>query len=236
VRSAFALALLLSLALTAPAGSQSAAPGPSAVAGSGAARPPAAADLPDAEVVIAPQGGTYDAVSISYTRSPTNAEMEQDFAAISGNLKKPVVRPEIKRGPPKPDLPDYPSATAQLPGLVNYAAGVINLDPIIDALRRYHHLHFDCLFFNKFNLTWPVGAQQRGPIRWQTDVRGQTVSYDVWIEHGKEVPASVPSTGQWGVTWLWVGGLALGAVLLAGGVFYLVYAATRQRAAAPPEG
>jgi len=188
------------------------------------------------EIVIAPQGGTYDSISISYTSAPSDAAMEQDFRSIASNLRKTAVRPEIRRGPPHPGLPDYPSATAQLPGLVNYSAGVINLDPIIGALRRFHHLHFDCLFFNKFNLTWPVGAEKRGPIRWQTDIRGQTVSYDVWIDHSSKTPDRLPSTGQWGLTWLWVAGLALGAVLLAGGVFYIVYAVTHQRSTAPPEG
>ena len=210
---------------------------PPANAAPGAPRPaPAATELPDVEIVIAPQGGTYDSLSISYTTAPTDAEMEQDFRAIANNLRKTAVRPEIRRGAPHSGLPDYPSATAQLPGLVNYSAGVINLDPIIAALQRFHHLHIDCLFFNKFNLTWPVGSQQRGPIRWQTDVRGQTVSYDVWIDHSPKTPARLPGTGQWGLTWLWVAGLALGAVLLAGGVFYMVYAVTHQRSAAPPEG
>src|SRR5207253_2510277 len=83
------------------------------------------------------------------------------FRAIANNLRKTAVRPEIRRGAPHEGLPDYPSATGQLPGLVNYSAGVINLDPIIAALQRFHHLHIDCLFFNKFNLTWPVAATQR---------------------------------------------------------------------------
>src|SRR5207237_10353346 len=120
----------------------------------------------------------------------------------------------------------------------NYPAGVINLDPIIAALQRFRHLHVDCIFFEKFNLTWPVGTQQLGPVRWQTDVRGQTVSYDVWIDHSHDrggTSGNLPRVGQWGVTWLWVAGLALGALLLAGGVFYLMYSVTHQRGAATPE-
>jgi hypothetical protein len=199
--------------------------------------PPAGTDPLDAVIVIAPRGGAMDNIAVAYWSHVTDSQIQQDFRLLASELRTRPVGLKIERSAP-PGRPVLPSGTAEMPGLVNWSAGVLNLDPIIAALKRYHHLKITYLIFEKFDLTWPTGEQRRGVVHWKTEVVGQTISYDVWIDHAGPLPDRLPSTGQWGLTWVLIAGLAVGALLLVGGIFYLVYLVTHQRKPelAKPEG
>jgi hypothetical protein len=206
------------------------------LAGRPEAQPPAKeADQLDAVVFVIARGGATDPMSIAYWSPVTNAQVEQDFRRITDELHKAPVRPKIKRDSPQPGRPQLTSGDAELPGLVNWGAGVINLDPILAALQRYGHIQLQYIFFSKFNLTWPVREERRGPLHWKTQVNGQTIAYDVWIDHSQPLGDRLPGTGQWGVTWLWIAGLATGALLLVGGLFYWMHTVTHGRSPSAPE-
>jgi len=203
-----------------------------ALAAPAAAQPPAPAnsvpDPVDAEVIIISRGVGRDAISIAYAGAVTDAQVEQDFARVAADLRTKPVPPQIKRDPPSPSLPPLVSGTAELPGLVSWSNGVLNLDPVINALRRYRHLKFTFLFGGKFDLTWPVGEQKRGPVHLLAQPSRMAVAYDVWLDQPGGSANRPPATGQLPFSWPLVVGLALGAVLLSGGIFYLVYVGSRQ--------
>jgi hypothetical protein len=185
-------------------------------------------------VVIFARSDGKDQISIAYADTVTPAQAEQDFRTLAAQLGRPAVRPRISQDDPGPGRAATTSASGPVGGLVNWSTGVLQLDPVIATLKRFRHFKVTYLFLEKFDLTWPVGEQRRGPVRFKTERRGQTVTCEVWIDPGRTAAGQLPSTRPWALTWVWITAAALGACLATAGIFYLVYLLTRQRDAAPP--
>lgn len=204
------------------------------LAGRAAAQAPAPPSVPppdpvDATAVIFATSGAASQIAVSYAREATDAQVQQDFAAMAAELHKPPPRVQIDRRPLRTGLQPTTTGTASLPGLVEWGQGVVHLDPILAGLKRFRRFTVTYVFFERFNLTAPLGEQRQGPLHWRSQVQGQSVTYDVWIDQSGGEPGRLPGTGPGGVTWVLIAAVATGVLGLTALLFYAVYRLTHQR-------
>ena len=121
-----------------------------------------------------------------------------------------------------------PAVETQLTGLTDWRTGAINLDPLIQAYKRYGRFRVAFFFMGAF----PMPAVQnidRPPLRVEMRVERNTVDYRVTIDQSAGVPANLPSAQpQKDGPWKLIGLLAL-AIVVALSVFLILNVIMGQR-------
>lgn len=203
-------------------------PPPPTGAAPGAAQPPDARPEIGVQVTIFSYGpGKPDHAAVAYSGKPSDEQIREDMTRVAAIL-----------GIPTPDLTitrtdDIPAVEAKFSGLTNWGTGVVNLDPLIEAYRRFGRFRVLCLFFGQFPLR-STETIVKPPLRVETKASGASISYDIWIDQSVRGPAQLttaPEAPPAGSSWIiW---LAAGAILLivAGAVFLVVYIYMGQRRA-----
>jgi len=191
----------------------------------------------DLQVLVIARSGGPDVVAISYGQPVTDAQVHEDYQNLARALNHARVTPAIEHTPAQRGLPASVEAQAILSGLVNWQAGQLNLDALLQTFKRYRRVNVVFWFETPFHLRWPRGGGTRGPLRWQLDSADRhSAKYDFWIDQSHGVPRDLPSLRPGGVPW----GILIaigGAALLTGvGVFWVTHRLMRQRAAVAPSG
>lgn len=201
------------------------------LAGHAQSRPPAvtgqvpARQTIDVAVTIVSSGTAPDEISIAYGEPTAEEQIKQDFRVIASELATapPVVKVQ------QDQASGFTTGDARIPGLVNWKAGTVNLDALVQGLKRYGHFRVLCFFQGNFPMPTP-GQIVRPPLRIETAVSGGLVDYRIWIDQSRGVPKSVPSVkGNPGPDWKLMLGLAALAIVAAAGVFLIVNVILAQR-------
>lgn len=212
-----------------------------AFAGEGRAQPPAGAppavEPVDLQVLVIARSGGPDVVAVSYGQPVADAQVHEDYQNLARALNHARVTPAIKHSPATDQLPASVEAQAILSGLVNWQAGQLNLDALLQTFKRYRRVNVVFWFETPFDLRWPRGGGTRGPLRWQLDSADRhTAKYDFWIDQSHGVPRDLPSLRPGGVPWGMLIGLGGIALVTGIGVFWVTHRLMRQRAIVPSSG
>ncbi len=218
-RTAALVGCLGSLLLAAPLAGYAQSP-PPATAGQVPTR-----QLIDVAVTIISTGTAPDEISIAYGAPTAEEQIKQDFQVIASELATAAPPVNVQRD----ESSGFTTGDARIPGLVNWKAGTVNLDALVQALKRYGHFRVLCFFQGNFPMPTP-GQIVRPPLRIETAVSGGLVDYRVWIDQSRGVPKSLPSVkGNSGPDWKLMLGLAALAIVAAAGVFLIVNVILAQR-------
>ncbi len=188
-----------------------------------AAAPPAGPQKADLVVVIFSIPGLPDAIGATYADDPGNAQVEADLKAVAQRLGSTAGPIEVTR------KEGSTSGETNISGLANRTTGVLELDPLIWAFKRYGHFHVWYMLSNSFPLQSPEPFSQ-GSIRVEPHIQRSpdgtsiTADYEIWVDQRNGPPQNVPSvrSGQAGWSWKWMGGIAALAALFLLGVVLIV--------------
>jgi hypothetical protein len=194
------------------------------------ASPSRAQENLDLQIVIISTGSGTDDIAVSYGTKPSREQVEADFAQIAERLAVPTPKVKIAT------VQGITSAEAKIAGLTNWSTGVVNLDPLVWAFRRFGFLRVMCLCMGSFRLTSPTGNETRGKVRWETQQQSTgastTIDYKVWVDQTQGVPSEVPTTQNRWLTGKTIGALAAILAVLAAGAFLIFNTVRNNRRAA----
>jgi hypothetical protein len=178
----------------------------------------------DIVITVISTGEGADKVGIAYNRKLSEAEIRQDIATIASNLKISPPPAKIESGG------GIPMVEFDLAGLADWRTGAINLDPLIQAYKRYGRFQVLFMFLGSFPM--PVAENvDRPPLRVEMQVGGNVVSYRVSIDQSAGVPTNLPSAQpQKDSPWKLIGLLAI-AIVVAVSVFLILQVIMGQRRA-----
>jgi len=185
----------------------------------------------DLQVTVFSTGSGPDTLAVAYAKTPSDEEMRADFNDLAGQLGGASPKLKITRDG------GITVAEAELSGLTNWSTGLVNLDPLIDTYKRFGHFRAAFFFMGRF----PLASREsftRPPLRVQTRVQGAAVDYEIWVDQSGGVPGELPSvTRKPGPDFKVALGIAAIALVVAVGVFLIVYViTTHRRRAAASEG
>jgi hypothetical protein len=192
---------------------------------------PAQQDAPDLFVTVFSEPGK-DVVAVAYSDKAPAERIKQDFAEIARNLGAgpPRVKVTVSQG--------VPAAEATFTGLTDWTTGAVNLNPLIQAYKRYGRFQASFFFLGSF----PTGTLEnfdRPPLRVLAERNGNVINYRVSIDQSQGEPTTVPTVTSADTPdrkWIW--GVAALSAVVAITVFLLVSVLLGQRrkqAAALPE-
>ncbi|MGV3723291.1 MAG: hypothetical protein ACO1SX_20525 [Actinomycetota bacterium] len=192
----------------------------------------AAQDAPtpnlELQLIVVSTGAAPDQLAVAFATQEPNSQIKQDFADIAQELGTAV--PEVRitrkavRGKP------VPAAQAEMPGLTDWATGKVKLDPLIKVFRRYGHFRVNYIFVGAFPIR-PMGNVTQPPVRVAERISGNSLSYEIWVDQSKGVPASVPSvSSKSDPNKLIIGVISL-LLVLVGSVFLILHVMKKQRPA-----
>jgi hypothetical protein len=195
-------------------------------------------DAPQVQITVISTGQPTDDLAVAYAVDAKDPQIQQDLAELAKALGSPPIKGKISRTAVMPGQPVLTAVEAKVPGLTNWSKGLLNIDPLAHAYRRFGRMRISYLLMGEFHLAPSEPEGQRPPIRWERTVdgagTGQAIHYDIWVDQSRGVPAKLPSAVPVRQPWwrLLAGGVAL-IVFVACVVFVIAsQLAGRRRAAA----
>ena len=174
-----------------------------------APRGAAAAAIPIAvKVVVFSSGSGPDAVSFVYStpargprvRRQMEAQSRRDFQRLATAFRQPSAPVRITTLSNPVQAPPTTSAEGNLAGVVNRAAGWLNVGPFLQVFRRYDRLSLTYFVQPPFLFRGPRGPFEDPTLAMTLDVEGMAYTYDARIKHAagtesRELPALAPPSG-----------------------------------------
>jgi hypothetical protein len=175
------------------------------------------------QVTVMSTGASRDTVAFGYVKDLPDEEIRKDFANFSQELgaKPPKLKITRKDG--------ITVAEGKIRGLTDRTTGVIRLDALVQTCRRFGYFWVIYLFPGKAAPPQPVPLEH---VRVESRVGGNVAYYQVWVDQSggtaaRLTPAVPPSPMNWRV----LAAVTAIAVVVAAGMFLMVYVILGQRRA-----
>jgi hypothetical protein len=143
----------------------------------------------DIVIPVIASGPGPDHVGIAYNRKLPDEQLRQDIAAVASNLK--IGPPRVKlRSSGRDRLVE-----AELTGLTDWKTGAVNVDPILQAYRRYGNFRVLFMFLGEFPMPAPRNVDEP-PLRVEMKVQGSVIDYRITIDQSNGVPGALPMVAR----------------------------------------
>lgn len=191
------------------------------------ARPLPAQNTPDIWITVFSEPSGADRVAVAYNVKLPKERLRQDMAEVARALGVPAPRLKVT------EVEGIPAVEAELRGLADWRTGAVNLNPLIQAFKRYGRFRVSFFFLGDFPVQPPQSFDQP-PLKVESERSGNVINYRVFIDQSHGVPASVPLvTAEQGSDWKRILGIGALALVVAVTVFLVVSIILGQRRRAP---
>jgi hypothetical protein len=181
--------------------------------------------VPDLWVTVFCEPDGRERLAVAYNQDVGKDRIGQDIAEVAGKLGVPAPKVKITVAE------GIPAAEAEFRGLADWKTGAINLDPLIQAFKRYGRFRASFFFLGDFPAQ-PAQSFDQPPLRVESERSGNTINYRITIDQKNGVPAAVPlTTTPKNEGWRWIVGLTALSVVVAVGVFLVTSILLNQRRA-----